>query len=37
VAVKKYFQKVFPDMDFDRCTPSDMKKMVKWLCQPPKE
>ena len=29
-AVKKYFQKVFPDMDFDRVYPSDMKKMVKW-------
>src|SRR6186997_2527314 len=29
-AVKKYFQKVFPKMDFDRVYPSDMKKMVKW-------
>lgn len=29
-AVKTYFQKVFPDMDFDRVYPSDMKKMVKW-------
>ncbi|HWR33326.1 MAG TPA: DUF5606 domain-containing protein [Chitinophagaceae bacterium] len=30
-AVKKYFQKVYPDMDFDRVYPSDMKKMVKWF------
>src|SRR5690349_14042030 len=30
-AVKKYFQAVFPDMDFDRVYPSDMKKMVKWF------
>jgi hypothetical protein len=29
-AVKKYFEKVYPDMDFDRVYPSDMKKMVKW-------
>ncbi len=29
-AVKKYFQKVFPRMDFERVYPSDMKKMVKW-------
>ncbi|MBI1343491.1 MAG: hypothetical protein GC171_11210 [Terrimonas sp.] len=29
-AVKKYFEKVFPDMDFERVYPSDMKKMVKW-------
>ena len=29
-AVKKYFKKVFPDMDFERVYPSDMKKMVKW-------
>ena len=29
-AVKKYFEKVFPDMDFDRVYASDMKKMVKW-------
>ena len=28
--VKKYFEKVFPDMDFDRVYTSDMKKMVKW-------
>ncbi len=30
-AVKAYFQKVFPDMDFDRVYASDMKKMVKWF------
>ena len=30
-AVKKYFEKVYPDMDFDRVYPSDMKKMVKWF------
>ena len=30
-AVKKYFQKVYPDMDFERVYPSDMKKMVKWF------
>jgi hypothetical protein len=29
-AVKKYFEKVFPDMDFERVYTSDMKKMVKW-------
>ena len=29
-AVKAYFQKVYPDMDFARVYPSDMKKMVKW-------
>jgi len=30
-AVKKYFEKVYPDMDFERVYPSDMKKMVKWF------
>lgn len=30
-AVKTYFQKVYPDMDFDRVYASDMKKMVKWF------
>ena len=30
-AVKKYFQKVYPEMDFDRVYSSDMKKMVKWF------
>ncbi len=29
-AIKKYFAKVFPEMDFDRVYTSDMKKMVKW-------
>ena len=29
-AIKKYFQKVYPDMDFDRVYNSDLKKMVKW-------
>ena len=29
-AVKAYFQKVYPDMDFERVYASDMKKMVKW-------
>ena len=30
-AVKAYFGKVFPDMDFERVYASDMKKMVKWF------
>lgn len=30
-AVKSYFGKVYPDMDFDRVYASDMKKMVKWF------
>jgi hypothetical protein len=30
IALKKYFQKVYPDMDFDRVYNSDLKKMVKW-------
>ena len=29
-AIKAYFKKVFPDMDFERVYASDMKKMVKW-------
>ncbi len=29
--VKKYFEKVYPEMDFDRVYASDMKKMVKWF------
>lgn len=32
-AVKSYFEKVYPDMDFERVYNSDMKKMVKWLKQ----
>ena len=30
-AIKKYFEKVYPTMDFDRVYTSDMKKMVKWF------
>lgn len=30
-AVKKYFEKVYPTMDFERVYASDMKKMVKWF------
>lgn len=30
-AVKKYFEKVYPDIDFERVYNSDMKKMVKWF------
>jgi hypothetical protein len=30
-ALKAYFEKVYPDMDFERVYTSDMKKMVKWL------
>ena len=30
-AIKNYFEKVYPDMDFDRVYASDMKKMVKWF------
>ncbi len=29
-AIKKYFQKVYPDMDFDKVYKSDMKKMIRW-------
>jgi hypothetical protein len=29
-ALKGYFEKVYPDLDFDRVYTSDMKKMVKW-------
>ena len=32
-ATQAYFKKVFPNMDFDRVYPSDMKKMVKWFGQ----
>ncbi len=31
-AVKKYFQKAYPDMDFEKVYASDMKKMVRWFC-----
>jgi hypothetical protein len=29
-ALKAYFEKAFPDLDFERVYSSDMKKMVKW-------
>jgi hypothetical protein len=29
-AVKKYFEKVYPDIDFERVYNSDLKKMIKW-------
>ena len=29
-ALKSYFEKVYPDMDFERVYSSDMKKMIKW-------
>ena len=29
-ALKAYFEKVYPDLDFDRVYTSDMKKMVTW-------
>ena len=32
-AVKKYFEKAYPEMDFERVYMSDMKKMVKWFDQ----
>ena len=47
--LKKYFQKVYADIDFDRVYTSDLKKMVRWfsalkkhnielkLTEPPKE
>lgn len=30
-AIKKYFEKVYPQMDFNRVYTSDLKKMVKWF------
>lgn len=30
-AIKAYFEKVYPDMDFERVYGSDMKKMIKWF------
>ena len=30
-AITAYFQKVYPQLDFDRVYTSDMKKMIKWL------
>jgi len=29
-AVKGYFEKVYPELDFERVYNSDMKKMIKW-------
>ena len=29
--LKSYFEKVYPDLDFDRVYASDMKKIVKWF------
>jgi hypothetical protein len=29
--LKKYFEKVYPDIDFERVYTSDMKKMIKWF------
>ena len=29
-AVKKYFEKIYPDLDFEKVYSSDLKKMVKW-------
>lgn len=30
-AVKQYFEKVFPQLDFERVYHSDMKKMIRWF------
>lgn len=30
-AVKAYFEKAYPDLDFERVYMSDMKKMVRWF------
>ena len=30
-AIKAFFQKVYPNMDFERVYGSDMKKMIKWF------
>lgn len=30
-AIKAYFEKVYPDMDFERVYNSDMKKMIRWF------
>lgn len=29
--LKAYFEKVYPDMDFERVYASDMKKMIRWF------
>ncbi len=30
-AIKNYFEKVYPELDFERVYASDMKKMIKWF------
>ncbi|MCZ2458524.1 MAG: DUF5606 domain-containing protein [Chitinophagales bacterium] len=30
-AIKKYFEKVLPDLDFERVYKSDLKKMIRWF------
>jgi hypothetical protein len=30
-AIKKYFEAVYPDLDFERVYASDMKKIIKWF------
>ena len=30
-ALKSYFEKVYPDLDFEKVYASDMKKMIKWF------
>jgi len=30
-ALKAYFEKVYPDLDFERVYTSDLKKMIKWF------
>jgi hypothetical protein len=30
-ALKSYFEKVYPELDFERVYTSDLKKMVKWF------
>lgn len=32
-AVTAYFKKAYPNLDFERVYPSDMKKMIKWFGQ----
>ena len=30
-AIRKYFEKVYPDMDFEKVYNSDQKKMIRWF------
>lgn len=30
-AVKKYFQKIYPELDFEKVYNSDLRKMIKWF------